>query len=296
MNLHDVRASFESRVASIDRETSYLLGKLALVSEAQRIAAEIGGASPVSSQVSGEPTGSFSQTVTALPATEPAVDVAAETASAPAPVIESAPEPVEESSLFPNVSQLMRTSATEEPVADAVESEDSNTAAEPAPAAAAEDSEPEPQQDAEAEAPAAAAVTDEPEEAEAVAEEAEADADDEPSLDARVDQVLAEFEQAAMVEASQEQAAEVEEPAAEAEPVEAEARDDSSENTAELEKLTEIETAEAEVAAEAEAEESEPEEQPDALASLREKLASAAAEEPPKSPFLTLGKFLNRAK
>ena len=46
----------------------------------------------------------------------------------------------------------------------------------------------------------------------------------------------------------------------------------------------------------AEVEEAEPEAQPDALASLREKLASAAAEEPPKSPFLTLGKFLNRAK
>ena len=36
--------------------------------------------------------------------------------------------------------------------------------------------------------------------------------------------------------------------------------------------------------------------QPDALASLRKKLASAAADDASKGPFLTLGKFLNRAK
>ena len=312
MNLHDVRLSFETRVASIEKETSYLLGKLALVSEAQKIAAQIGGASSVSPEVSGESTGSFSQTVTALPLSEPAApapvearmaEPVVEVAPAPKPAVSATPAaPVEEPASYSNVAQFVPTPAPAakaepepEPEVDEIETE--------APAAKAE---PEPQEMTATVAPAAEVVAEEPEaaveEAEVVAEDVDATVE-EPSLDVRVDQVLAEFEQEAIAQTSRQPLIEAEELADEVElaeaqadaeaEVEAEASEDSSENTAELEKLEMTEAVEAEAE---EAIEAEPVAKPDALASLREKLASAAAEEPPKSPFLTLGKFLNRAK
>lgn len=258
MNLQDVRVSFESRVGSIEKQKSYLLGKLALVIETQKIAVEIGDQSPVSADVQAEPTGSSSATVTALPASEPSADTLAET---------SAIEPVEQPDSYSNVAQFTPAAVAEE-LAEEVGAD------------------------------AAAAETENEAVADTVTSADEAVAEETPAEEAEADPVeAAEDVQAApwhWQEESIEQtfsnlAVDVEEEALQ--PWQVEADDDSSENTAEHEELADPEAGEAEAdeAADLQA-------QPDAVADLREKLVAAAAEDSAKSSFLTLGKFLNRAK
>jgi hypothetical protein len=322
MNLQEIRARYESRIASIEHEMFELLGKLNKVNEVLTIASQLGGDSPVTYR-------SIERASTAAEAVTPAVTAQAPKAAnedevvAEARVVEmpreaaASPEPVmaehEVVAEAPAAETPQEEAASPEPVIETVEEE--AVSAEPVIETVEEEAvSPEPvietveeeavSAESEVEAVEEEAVSPEPVieavEQEVVAEAPEPETPQEEAASA--EPVIETVEEEVVAEAP---AAETAESAPEAKTVDAAslektdqfeqlfesalgtgADDDGFAGTDQLDQIFDSAESEAELDEAAD----------DALSSLREKLASAANEEQPKSPFMSLGKFLNRAK
>jgi hypothetical protein len=308
MNLQEIRARYESRIASIEHEMFELLGKLNKVNEVLTIASQLGGDSPVTYR-------SIERASTAAEAVTPAVTAQAPKAAnedevvAEARVVEmpreaaASPEPVmaehEVVAEAPAAETPQEEAASPEPVIETVEEE----AVSPEPVIETVEEEAV-SAESEVEAVEEEAVSPEPVieavEQEVVAEAPEPETPQEEAASA--EPVIETVEEEVVAEAP---AAETAESAPEAKTVDAAslektdqfeqlfesalgtgADDDGFAGTDQLDQIFDSAESEAELDEAAD----------DALSSLREKLASAANEEQPKSPFMSLGKFLNRAK
>jgi hypothetical protein len=281
MNLQEIRARYESRVAAIEHEMFELLGKLNMVNEVLNIAAQLDGDTPVTTgrieERTEQPAAVMPKKAVELP------EAANEDKVAAGPSVVAMPQA--------QAAATAPVQAAEAEVAEQAADEDEPVAEIPQVEVA--------EQAADEDEPVAEAPVVETPQAEVASPSPQQVAESAPAAD--IEEVVADVKQDVPAESEQQP---VQEPAAVA--VDADADNDAIEKTDQFEQLFDPATSETEaeagtdqfeqlfdsVESEADLEEA----SDDALSSLREKLASAANEDQPKSPFMSLGKFLNRAK